>query len=97
MGCYYSRLNCSLRDAVAVGQNAAFVIALRSGICDLLANVGSRLIAIYPDFIWENGLSCFETFDLNEYFSRNDIGSCIYTEKEKVLNYISAYVGLPRQ
>ena len=88
-------LNCSLRDAVAIGQNVAFVIALRSGICDLLANIGSRLIAIYPDLIWENGFSCFETFDLNKFFSRNDIGSCIYTEKEKVLKYISAYVGSP--
>lgn len=85
-------LDCSFRDVIATGQEVAFVISLRSGICDLLANIGERLIAIYPDITYENGHSCLDAFDLNKYFSRNDIGSCIYKEKNQAIAFIMNYI-----
>jgi len=42
-------LNHPFQDIVGICQRAAFVISARSGLCDLLANKGSRLIVLYSD------------------------------------------------
>lgn len=41
-------LNLSLRDVVALGQRCAYVMAMRTGLCDVLVGMGKRLYAIYP-------------------------------------------------
>ena len=41
-------LDLSFKDVVAFGQRCAYVFALRSGLCDVFTNLGSRLYAIYP-------------------------------------------------
>lgn len=81
-------LNCSARDAVAFGQSAAYVISLRSGLCDCLADMGGRLIVIYPDIIWGNDVTCFDAYDLNRDFGRTDIKTCIYKNKEQTIAFI---------
>ena len=87
-----SWLDCSLRDAVVFGQNAAFVVSLRSGYCDLLADKGDRLIVIYPDILWRGERSFLEIFDLNEYFSRTDIPSCLFKSEKDTLDFVLQHI-----
>ena len=41
-------LKLSLSDVVALGHSCAYVISIRSGLCDVLVGIGERLYAIYP-------------------------------------------------
>ena len=69
---YAKWLNCSLETAVKYAIKSEKVISVRSGICDLLHQLGERLTVIYSsqDF--------YNKFSLNEMFNRNDIKEVIY-------------------
>lgn len=64
-GTYY--LPMSAADAVAMGYRCKDVYSLRSGYCDALYLLGSRLHALYPSH------SSLYIYSLNEMFGRDDI------------------------
>ena len=61
----------SLEDIVAIGLKCAYVFSLRSGLCDVLVGIGSRLYTISPAMLRreDNSLS----FPFNENSNCNEV------------------------
>lgn len=55
-------LKLSLQDVVALGMNCAYVFSLRTGLCDVLVGVGSRLYSIYPAMLRREAGSLIKPF-----------------------------------
>lgn len=67
-------LNCSLEDALIACKNAKEVFSIRSGLCDLLRELGNKLTIIYPD---EKFL---KKFSLKNLYNIQNTNEYIYNE-----------------
>ena len=67
-------LNCSLEDALIACKNAKEVFSIRSGLCDLLKNLGNKLNIIYPDE------RIFKKYLLKNMYNINNIKEYLYSE-----------------
>lgn len=67
-------LNCSLEDALIACKNTKEVFSIRSGLCDLLRELGNKLTIIYPD---EEFL---KKFSIKDMYKVQNINEYIYNE-----------------
>ena len=65
-------LDCSLEDALKTAVVSDKIISTRSGICDLLHNLGDKLCVIYPSE------DLMKKFSLNDMFPSNNIKEIVY-------------------
>lgn len=76
---YATWLNGSLEQAIAVARSAEQVISLRSGLCDILADLGPKLHVIYPH------LTSYQSFGLEGIFGPRGVHEYIFQTPEKLL------------
>lgn len=79
---YATWLNCNLEQVVAVAKDAEQVIALRSGLCDILVDLGSKLHVIYPSE------SSYQQFALDGIFGTHNVEEHILETPEKLFTQL---------